>query len=83
MGFRFEHLESAKSLYSGRSAHLVSSIELACTKPNKYYSLTESKAVLYAAHPSMKFVYFDTSWAEHPEWIGDARAKVKNLWESR
>jgi len=75
MDFLLEHLESAKSLYSGSSAHLVSSIELTWTKLNKYYSLTESNTVLYTAialHPSMKFNYFNISWPEHLEWIENA-----------
>ena len=59
--YLLEHLESSKSLFAtSASLHLMSSIELAWSKLNKYYALTEANTVLYAAvalHPSMKFDY--------------------------
>ena len=85
--YLLEHLESSKSLFAtSASLHLMSSIELAWSKLNKYYALTEANTVLYAAvalHPSMKFDYFEVNWSEHVDWIIDARLKVKDLWETR
>ena len=71
------HLESAKSLFAAsESLHLMSSIELAWSKLNKYHALIEANTVLYAAvalHLSLKFDYFEVNWSEHVDWIIDAR----------
>ena len=87
LDYLLEHLESSKTLFTASgSLHLISSIELAWTKLNKYYTLTAANTVLYAAvalHPSMKFDYYDINWSERPEWIFEARQKVKELWETR
>ena len=88
MDYLLDHLESAKTINTtgSTSTHLVSWIKLACNKPNKYYGLTETNSILYAAvalHPSMKFDSFEDNWPEHPEWIEDARSKVKELWETK
>ena len=87
MDYLLEHLESALHLHTASDAtsHILISINLAWGKLNKYYSLTETNLVLYAAvalHPSMKFDYFETTWQEHPAWIENAKAKVQELWES-
>lgn len=87
MDYLLVHLESTLQLYKARkcSPHLLSSITLAWRKLEKYYRLTDENIVLYAAvvlHPSMKFDYFETSWAEHPAWITSAKAKVQQSWET-
>lgn len=83
-----EHLETAKSTYtaSNSAPHLVQSILLAWEKLNKYYSMTDANVVLYAAvvlHPALKYDYFEINWAEHPDWIKDAKCKVEALWQHR
>lgn len=88
MDYLLEHLESTLKSYTAEecSEHLLTSINLAWSKLDKYYSLTEDNIVLYAAvalHPSMKFDYFEAAWPEHPTWIENAKVKVEQLWESR
>lgn len=74
-----DHVETCQTLYTASSPHLVAYIQLAWTKLNKYYSLTEFNPVLYAAvalHPAIKFDYFTIAWAEHPDWIESAQQIV-------
>ena len=90
MDYLLEHLETSKTLYStptsSLSSYLPMSIDLAWNKLNKYYALMDENTILYAAvalHPSMKFDYFDINWPEHPDWIQNARMRVKKLWETK
>ena len=81
-----EHLEIAKGLHHDLSRHLSRSVMLGWEKLDKYYSLTDTNPVLYAAvalHPSLKFEYFKYAWKEHPNWIANAKKEVQNLWESQ
>ena len=81
-----EHLENASRKYQFTNPipqHLLTSIDLAWLKLNKYYTLADNTTVLYAAvalHPGMKFEYFDITWAEHSEWINNAKKKIRALW---
>lgn len=78
------HLETCKTTYEAAgSLHLTTSIKLAWSKLDKYYSLTEFNPVLYAAvalHPSMKMDYFKIAWDAHPAWIKSARDIIQTLW---
>jgi len=78
------HLETCKTTYEMTgSVHLTTSIKLAWTKLDKYYSLTEFNPVLYAAialHPSMKMDYFNIAWDAHPAWIESAHSIIRTLW---
>ena len=81
-----EHLEIAKGLHHDLSQHLARSIMLGWEKLNKYYSLTDTNPVLYAAvalHPSLKYEYFKYAWKDHPNWVTKAKREVQNLWESQ
>ena len=84
MDIVLDHLENAKLMHTASTSppHMLQSIDLAWQKLNKYYTMTESNAVLYAAialHPAMKMEYFETNWADHPDWIDDARKRVEQL----
>ena len=85
-----EHLETAKTMCLNSDPDDTSpfflSIVAAWGKINKYYSMTASNAVLYAAvalHSGIKFDYFDINWAEHADWIKEARKKVEELWQTK
>lgn len=81
-----EHLEKAKREHQESSRFLTTSIALAWEKLDKYYSLTDTNPVLYAAvalHPGLKYDYFKYAWAEHQDWIDNAKNAVQILWESQ
>ena len=63
-----EHLEIAKGLHNNLSQHLAKSIILEWEKLNKYYSLTDTNPVLYAAvglYPPLKYENFKYAWKDH------------------
>src|SRR5213080_1234151 len=65
------------------SSNLSTSIELAWSKLNKYYTLTDVNPILYTSvvlHPSMKYDYFNIKWRDRPSWISHARTCVTSLW---
>lgn len=79
-----EHLEKAKRQHQDSSRFLTACVALAWEKLDKYYSLTDTNPVLYAAvalHPGLKYDYFKYAWVEHPSWIDNAKRAVKQLWE--
>ena len=81
-----EHLEKAKLRHQNTSRYLTKCIVLACEKLDKYYSLTDTNPVLYAAvglHPALKYEYFKYAWAHHSEWIENAKTAVQKLWISQ
>jgi hypothetical protein len=79
-----DHLEKRKEMHSN-STVLQTSLELAWSKLNKYYTLADVNPILYASvvlHPSMKYDYFDIMWKDRPSWISHARKCVTDLWHS-
>ena len=81
------HLEEAKIQYSDPEVynpHIITSIQLAWSLLDKYYSLTDLQPALYTAvalHPDMKLKYFEDEWKSRPEWIETATSIATNLWQ--
>ena len=67
------HLEEAKIQYSDPEVynpHIITSIQLAWSLLDRYYSLTDLQPALYTAvalHPDMKLKYFEDEWKSRPE----------------
>jgi len=58
---------------------------LANSKIIRYYTLSDLVPAHFAAialHPEMQFKYFETEWESHSDWIQNAKAEVRKLWES-
>jgi hypothetical protein len=54
-------------------------------KLRKYYELMDRSPVYAAAvfiNPQHKWNYFDTHWADQPEWITQAKESVEELWRT-
>jgi len=82
------HLKEPKIQYSNPDVyypHIITSIQLAGSLPNRYYSLTDLQPALYAAvalHCDMKLSYFEDERKSRPEWIETGTSIAINLWQS-
>src|SRR5271169_4108641 len=70
--------------------HIRTAINNAWEKLDKYYALTDETPVYLAAlvlHPGQEWRYFEQKWAERPDWLEDAKMKMKAFyqghWERR
>jgi len=79
------HLEESQHDYSDNSvisSHIMSSINIAWSVLNKYYSLVDNQLPLYEAvalHPDMKLKYFCDQLSEHQDWIESARSHCTTM----
>jgi hypothetical protein len=85
--FMLETLEEAKNLLvdGDHANHWRVAVNCAWDVLDKYYQRLDDCPAYYAAvalHPRYRWRYFERQWADRPEWILSARAKVKSLWES-
>lgn len=63
--------------------HFRACVNLAWTVLDRYYRITDDSPAYRAAvilHPSLKWSFFNKHWADHPEWLENARQAVQNLW---
>ena len=74
-------LEAAKTKWEGTA------IGLSCNNAwnifNKYYKFLDRSPVYIAAivlDPRYKWAWFEKVWAEHPDWITEAKRNIKELW---
>lgn len=70
-----------------QSPVIITSLELAYQKLEKYYSIDQLSPIICASivlHPDMDNFFDDieSGWGDRPEWGIKARALVKSLWES-
>jgi hypothetical protein len=59
------------------------SINLTWQKLDEYYLKTNQSPIYVAAvvlHPSLKWKWLKKAWRGRPNWISQARVKVKKLW---
>ena len=64
--------------------HFKTSINQAWAVLNKYYKLSDDTPAYRAAvvlNPRFKMEYFRAKWQDHPSWITDAEASLKQLWK--
>lgn len=65
-------------------SHFSTNINRAWQKLDKYYNKSDITPIHRAAvllHPRMKWRWFDRYWKHKTEWITDAKAAIKELWE--
>jgi hypothetical protein len=88
--FGFEHLLDKLETWKATAErypdpeHFRINVNLAWKKLNHYYELLDESPAYYASvalHPAYRWDYFEHLWADMPEWIDGAKAKVKTLWE--
>jgi len=66
-------------------AAISTGIDSCWAKLRKYYKLIDKSPVYAAAvvlNPQYKWDYFNTHWADHPEWIAQAQDSVEDLWRN-
>lgn len=84
--FLLNHLEEVKDrddVYS--EEHFKVNVSLGWAKLNEYYTLLNETPAYTAAivlHPGFRWAWIESTWAERQDWISDARARVRNLWDS-
>ena len=64
--------------------HIRTAINNAWEKLDTYYALTDETPVYLAAlvlHPGQKWRYFEQKWAEHDDWLQDAKEKMKAFYQ--
>jgi len=82
------YLEEAKHNCSDESVysyHIISSIHIAWSVLNKYYSLVDNQPALYVAvalHLDMKLKYFCAECSEHQDCIDSARSHCTMMWDT-
>lgn len=87
--FGFEHLLEKLETWKATAErypdpeHFRININLGWLKLNEYYERLDESPVYYTAvalHPAYRWDYFEHLWADAPEWVEEAKAKVKKLW---
>ena len=75
-------LEDAKLAYKAQKSHFASCINLAWTKLDEYYNLSDNSPIYVVAvmlDPRLKLQYIESRWSTHPEWIEIAQEKVRTM----
>jgi hypothetical protein len=84
MEWLLHRFESFKEEYQSHpDPHFRRGITQAWAKLDKYYLLTEKSPIYVAAvvlNPKWKWKYFEKQWADHKDWIQDAKKAVRELW---
>jgi hypothetical protein len=88
MNFMSDVLEKAQEVVNKpqvdleQTEHYNMGINTARLKLEKYFKLVNYSPLYTAAivlHPAWRFEYFEDKWAEHPDWIKNAKKTFKNL----
>jgi len=83
MDMLLSRLESIKANATTTSSIFYSTVDSAWSKLNKYYTLTDRSPIHVVAiilHPCLKMKYFQRHWAEHPDWIDNARRQINQFY---
>jgi hypothetical protein len=83
MDMLLSRLESIKANATTTSSIFYSTVDMAWSKLNKYYTLTDRSPIYTVAiilHPCLKMRYFQRHWAEHPDWIENARQQMDQFY---
>ncbi|RYO79483.1 hypothetical protein DL762_008141 [Monosporascus cannonballus] len=85
----FEFLLERLEEYKDRESELLDgqylgvNINLAWKKLDEYYTKVEETPIYVTAlalHPAYRWLWFERSWSDHPEWVQRAKQQVSDIW---
>ena len=81
---RLQSQASGEELNDASRRHIRTTINNAWEKLDSYYALTDETPVYLAAlvlHPGQKWRYFERKWAKYPDWLEDAKTKMRAFYQ--